>query len=314
MADNGEGEETTSRGNEWEVVSLTASAYAAAPNPEQVELNDNGKESMAENNEGETSRAMFMSSHFVFPPSQHENLPLEPENIEIHSIQGIEDDGAKLGSEEEGISDTKDEQNWGINKGLAMADDFPGIQFFDEKVSLSIHGTELDKETALQRLNLLEKEQSMYSAPKFSAFSNETPMDESAAYDENKIIPGQIEPSEGGLDSDISKLPKPAKEDTRDSSELPCGAWWKRQAASLYAQAKEANAFWSIFVAAAVMGLVILGQRWQQERWRTLQLNWQISTNDEMGRILGPISRFKEVFVGGNRRGSFIRGSSSTDR
>ena len=77
MADNEEGEENTSRGAEWEVVSLTASTYAAAPGPEEVELKDdeNGN-TYGEDGAAETSRAMFMSGHFVFPPSLHENLPL----------------------------------------------------------------------------------------------------------------------------------------------------------------------------------------------------------------------------------------------
>ncbi|KAE8697589.1 Origin recognition complex protein 5 [Hibiscus syriacus] len=40
MADNGEEKENIPRGNEWEVVSLTASAYAAAPGPKEVETKD----------------------------------------------------------------------------------------------------------------------------------------------------------------------------------------------------------------------------------------------------------------------------------
>lgn len=317
MADNNEeGKETTTRGNEWEVVSLTASAYAAAPGPEQIELNDNDKgNAPEEEDEAETSRVMFMSGHFVFPPSQHENLPVEPENIEIHNVQGIDDNVPELGADEGGRSDTKDEENWSI-KGLAVPDEFPGIQFLDEKDNrLSIHGTKFDEGTTLQGLDFIENEQSLHSASKFSSFHSETTMGGSTTYFDDAVIPGQIEPSEGDLDSDISQLPKPEKEDEYDSSALPCEAWWKRRAASLYAHAKETNAFWSIFIAAAVMGLVIIGQRWQQERWQVLQLKWQFNISDEkMGRMLGPISRFKDVIVGGSRRGSSIRGTSSTQR
>uniref|UniRef100_A0A2N9F0C0 Uncharacterized protein n=1 Tax=Fagus sylvatica TaxID=28930 RepID=A0A2N9F0C0_FAGSY len=95
-------------------------------------------------------------------------------------------------------------------------------------------------------------------------------------------VPALNEISEQGLDlsPDISSSPTLAKDEKHDGSNLPCGAWWKRRAASLYAHAKEANTFWSIFIAAAVMGLVLLGQRWQQERWQALQLKWQISIND----------------------------------
>ncbi|KAL7203397.1 hypothetical protein ACSBR2_016648 [Camellia fascicularis] len=285
MADNNEeGKETTTRGNEWEVVSLTASAYAAAPGPEQIELNDNDKGNAPEEDEAETSR-------------------------------GIDDNVPELGADEGGRSDTKDEENWSI-KGLAVPDEFPGIQFFDEKDNrLSIHGTKFDEGTTLQGLDFIENEQSLHSASKFSSFHSETTMGGSTTYFDDTVIPGQIEPSEGDLDSDISQLPKPEKEDEYDSSALPCEAWWKRRAASLYAHAKETNAFWSIFIAAAVMGLVIIGQRWQQERWQVLQLKWQFNISDEkMGRMLGPISRFKDVIVGGSRRGSSIRGTSSTQR
>ncbi|XP_057511478.1 ATG8-interacting protein 1-like isoform X2 [Actinidia eriantha] len=313
MADNDEPEKTT-RGNEWEVVLLTASAYAAAPGPEQVELSDCDKGNTNED-EAETSRAMFMSGHFVFPPSEHENLPVEPEDIEIHNVHGIEDIVPEPGAAEiEGRSDTKDEEKWSI-KGMALPDEFPGIQFFDEMGNrLSKHGTEFEEEIS-QGVNLTEKGQNVYSS-KFSSFHRETTMGGSTKYDENVVIPEMIEPSEGGPDSDLSqspKLAKPARGDKYDRYGLPCEAWWKRRAASLYTQAKEANAVWSIFIAAAVMGLVILGQRWQQERWQVLQLKWQISINDEMGRMLGPLSRLKDVIVSGNRRMSSIRGSSSTD-
>ncbi|XP_042481130.1 ATG8-interacting protein 2-like [Macadamia integrifolia] len=55
---NNEGQEASSRGNEWEVVSLTASTYSAAPGPKRVD-DDKGNE-------------------FI-----HENPPLEPEKNEI---------------------------------------------------------------------------------------------------------------------------------------------------------------------------------------------------------------------------------------
>ncbi|KAK9279584.1 hypothetical protein L1049_013263 [Liquidambar formosana] len=316
MADNEEGGETTSRGNEWEVVSLTASAYAAAPGPKDIELNEDDKGNTSSEGEAETSRAMFMSGHFVFPPSQHENLPVESANIEIHNEQGGEDVVSELNVEEGGRSDRKDEENWDI-KGLDVSEEFPGIQFFDEKGSrLTIHGAEFDEGTTLQGLNLDDKEHNIYSAATFSPFHSETTIGGSTAYDENMFMPESIEPSERGSDLPADQSPNPTKDDKYEGPDLPCEAWWKRRAAKLYSHAKEANTFWSIFIAAAVMGLVIIGQRWQQERWQVLQLKWQFSVKDErMGRMLGPIYRFKDVIVGGShRRGSFIRGSASNDR
>ncbi|XP_030965284.1 ATG8-interacting protein 1 [Quercus lobata] len=309
MADNEQGEENPSRGNEWEVVSLTASAYAAAPGPKDVELKDdeNGN-TYREGNAAETSHALFMSGHFVFPPNQHENLPLEPE-------QGGKDVASEFDINEAGISSGKDEENWSL-KGLTVPDEFSGIQFFDEKGNrLSLHGTEFEEGTPVQGLNLVDKEQSIYSAATYGSLHGETAFGGST-FGENMAVPGPNESSEQGLDfsPDISSSPAPVKDEKHDGSNLPCGAWWKRRAASLYAHAKEANTFWSIFIAAAVMGLVLLGQRWQQERWQAMQLKWQISINDgRPGRILGPISRLKDVIVGGHRRGSILRGSTASE-
>ncbi|XP_024030496.1 ATG8-interacting protein 1 isoform X2 [Morus notabilis] len=312
MANNEEGEENTNRGNEWEVVSLTASAYAAAPGPEEVELNDNDKANMPAE-EAETSHALFMSGHFVFPPSQHENLPLEPNNSTFHKDHGDKDVVNELAVEEAGRSSGKDEENWEF-KGLAVPDEFQGIQIFDEKGNrLAFRGTDFEEGRNLQGLHLVE-EQNLYSAAaRYNSFQSETGLSGSTAFGEETAVPDFIEPLEQGSDAgDITRSPRPSKDDRHDGSRLPCGAWWKRGAASLYSQAKQANAFWSIFIAAAVMGLVILGQQWQQERWQTMQLKWQFRLNSEKtGRMFGPISRLKDVIVGGHRRGSLIRGSSS---
>ncbi|XVF33307.1 hypothetical protein REPUB_Repub17cG0157400 [Reevesia pubescens] len=261
MADNEEGEENTQPGNEWEVVSLTASAYAAAPSSKEVETKDDNK------------------GKDVVPES---------------------------GVEEGGRSRTKEEGDWSL-KGLNVHDELSGMQFFDKK-----HGTEFDEGTTLPGLDLIDKDQSLYSAATFSSFHSEEALGGSTTFGEDTTVSELIEASEQGLGfpTDIPQSPKPLQDDKYDDSDLPCEAWWKRRAVSLYAQAKEANTFWSIFIAAAVMGLVILGQRWQRERWQALQLKSQLGINNEKtGRVLGSISCLKNVIVGGHRRGSFVRGS-----
>ncbi|CAK7348868.1 unnamed protein product [Dovyalis caffra] len=306
MEGKNEGEENPSRGNDWEVVSLTASTYAAAPGPEEVDQRDYDNKKAFGEDEAETSHALFMSRHFVFPPSQHENLPLESVNSEILGIHEGKNMAPELGAEEGGRSSSKNEEIWPL-KGLDESEEFPGIQLFDGKGK---NGKEFEESTTLQDFS--DKEQNIYGTATLSSFHNETALGGSTTYGEDLGFPEVNEPSERGLDfpTDVPLSPKAAKDD----DDLPCDTWWKRRAASLYAHAKEANAFWSIFVAAAVMGIVILGQRWQQERWQALQLKWQASINNEKsGRILGPITRLKDVIVGGNRRGSFIRGSASSD-
>lgn len=313
MADN-EVEENASRGNEWEVVSLTASTYAAAPSPQNDELKDDGRGDTAEEIEAETSRALFMSRHFVFPPGEHENLLLEPERVKSEIYKEPVGKGvvSELGAEEGDKSSGKDDDdNWTL-KDLSVHNEFPEMQIFDEKGNrLSFSSTEFEEGTTLPGLNLTGKEESIYGAATFSSFHSE------AVASDNLEAPELTEPSEQGLNvpTDETKSLMPAKEDDQFAeSDLPCEAWWKRRAASLYAHAKETNTFWSIFIAAAVMGIVIIGQQWQQERWQALQLKWQFSINDEKAsRMLGPISRLKDAIVGGHRRGSLVRGSSSND-
>ncbi|XP_047320021.1 ATG8-interacting protein 1 [Impatiens glandulifera] len=190
---NNEVESNALRGVEWEVVSPTTSA-AAAPSIEQVECDTD--EDQADN----TLRALFMSGHFVFPPSQHENLPIEPETIQMDTLSDM------------------------------------------------MEGDVIDESTNQEHL----------------------------------------------------------KDDKQnDAPELPCNAWWKRRAVSIYTHAKDTNAFWSIFVAAAVMGIVIIGQQWQKERWQVLQHKWRFLLDEKMGRMLvRPMSRLKYVIAGGNRSGS----------
>ncbi|KAJ1408642.1 ATG8-interacting protein 1 [Sesbania bispinosa] len=312
MAGNEDGGEKTSRGNEWEVVSLTASTYAASPGPDEVELKDDDKEDVYAQDKAETSHALFMSSHFVFPPSQHENLPLEPDYSEIHDESGDKDITSEETHEKAARPSGKDEENLSL-AGLNVSEEFDGIKYFDEKINrLSVHGKQFEEGTTLPDFGLTEKEVSMYEPAKYTSFHSETPIGDVTAYGESIVESETIESADQGLNvsPDLSLSKNSSIDDKYRPSDLPCGAWWKRRAASLYTHAKEANTFWSIFIAATVMGLVMLGQRWQHER--ALQLKWQISITDEArSRVLAPIFRLKDVIVGGHRRGSLIRGSSS---
>ncbi|XP_042029334.1 ATG8-interacting protein 1-like [Salvia splendens] len=308
MADNEEAKEIGSRGNEWEVVSLTASAYAAAPGPEPVDSSEDSVTKL-DKHEGETSNAMFMSGHFVFPPNQHENLPIEPEFSEVDSEKGGEDDVSQLGIEDRVKSDPKDEDSATIEE--LMTEEFPGIQVLDIKGStLSLGGADLGKDMAF------DKAQSIYTPSEFSLFNSETTIGISNNSGDGAGTDDSIEPLDGYVDpADLPNFQKAKEGGKYDDADLPCEAWWKRRALSVYAHAKEANTVWSIFLAAAVMGLVIISHQWQHERWQILHQRLQFGINDEkMSRLLAPISRFKDVVIGGHRRGSLIRGSASSDR
>ncbi|KAH6835727.1 hypothetical protein C2S53_019390 [Perilla frutescens var. hirtella] len=256
-----EGDEIAPRGNEWEVVSLTASAYAAAPGRQQSDMSHDSQGNLGGENKVEASNPMFMSSHFVFPPSQHENLPLEPEYSEINDDMGDE-------FQEGGKSDVKDEENVKIEELM-----------FDER------GNSLSDSSAK-----FQKEKSVSSSAEFQSSHFEATMDKF-----NTVMDGELTgdiplPQDGASDSGFLNLEKSTDGENYDCSDLPCEAWWKRRAITLYSQAKETNTFWSIFIAAAVMGLVIIGHRWHQERRQGLNLKW---SDQRMRGMFGPVSRVK---------------------
>ncbi|KAK9743018.1 hypothetical protein RND81_03G211800 [Saponaria officinalis] len=276
MADNEEGEESIphvneyevpktaeheegAHGNDWEVLSLSASAYAAAPGPKGDEsIREDTDSTIIENEEAETSQALFMSRHFAFPPSQHENLPIVPDKIELPKGDQVDDLGSEMNVPREG----QFEDNIGD-----VAKEIPGISLSEEKghMTFSTHSPEL---------NVDDKERDLYGAAKHDSFDSASGLSGSAEYDGSAIVNDLVESSESVIES--------GNDDETDDFKLPCGTWWKRGVASLYAHAKETSTFWSIFVAAAVMGLVVLGQRWQQERWQVLHQRWQLSIGDEV--------------------------------
>ncbi|ONK81488.1 uncharacterized protein A4U43_C01F29660 [Asparagus officinalis] len=124
MADDEKEEEVIPpRGVDWEVVSLTASAYAAAPYPKDFDPNDEV------GSKQESSSPMFMSGHFVFPPSEHENLPIEPE------IQNISEGDTVISAEEEGEDD----------KQNMLDDDSQGPKHFDDGTAVSARSLEFEE-------------------------------------------------------------------------------------------------------------------------------------------------------------------------
>lgn len=291
MADNEEVEKSIARGNDWEVVSLTASTCAAAPGPAEVAFKDDDKGDTVDLDRAETSSALFFSRYFALDPAHHENRALEIADIDVDEKHKYKD-RAFLKDVEQVRSSGKDEKDWAF-KGLSVHDEYPCLHFLDEKgLALSIHGPALEEGSDhLQGLKYLtDREQSVYSSATFSSFSsNDAASRVPPCCIENMTVSKVEDISEPAADSSsavISHRPKHIKGENFSGFDLPSGAWWKKRAASFCAQAKESNAFWSVFIAAAVMGIVILGQRWQQEKRQVLQLRWHLSINNEVCLII----------------------------
>ncbi|KAJ6850508.1 ATG8-interacting protein 1 [Iris pallida] len=250
MADNEKEKEVAPpRGADWEVVQLTASTYAASPNPQEIDLDvlRTGKES---------SSTLFMSGHFVLPPREHEDLPIEPNCTEIIGEAEGQDKGYT--EEEDGHGDDIITEE---SRLVKSDDNSQRTEFFEVGSTLSAPVIEFEEGRVSQ---------GMHSVP----------------YPENTDI---LDPNDFSTPSDSSP-PKHTESSEDDGSNIPSDGWWKSHASSLYRHAKEANMFWSIFVAAALTGLVILGKRWHH-------------VNDEkMNRVLDPINRFKDVIKGSHQR------------
>lgn len=299
MASN-ETEEEAAHGSEWEVVSLTASEYEYAAA---------GKLNVREEYEGQTSNALFMSHHFALPSSQHAYLQPEPEKNEILTQQHVVKEPEFVSADGGGKTGVNNQEHL-ESKGLSSSE-FPGMQIFNEKAQkgdqLCVGGAECADDAT--RLDWVDKEPGSYDAAAYSS----SLQGEAGMSVLGESIPASNDPLESlPQQVDISDFPDEKKHDEDDH--LPCQAWWKRQAASLIAHAKEANTFWSVFIAAAVMGLVIIGQCWQHERW--LQSKWQhLGLHEErMCRMVGPLSRLRNAIIGGERRGSSLRSSNPAQR
>lgn len=296
--ENQGGDEIKSKGIEWEVVSLTASTYAASPGPKVPDSVHKEKASAADESEAETSQALLMSGHFVYAPGQQENLPAVEESLEIN--KGEKNLVTELQTEESDRSKQKENDDLNI-PGLKVPDDFSVSEGFDGKAgSLPIHDSKFDEVNLLHGAKALDVEQVVYDSVK----NNEITLGGSAS------LHDLIEPSESALDPVVPRdeSDRKAHNNDKNNTEDPIPrAWWEKPVACLRAHVNETNAIWSIFIAAAVVGLVILGQKWQQERKQVLQQRLQLSlTTEKPDKAVGSLSRFKDIMVGGGQHASHI--------
>lgn len=224
MSDDKGVEGTSTRGNEWEVVSLTASAYAAAPSVDEYQSGN------VDNNlalsEDESARELFMSGHFVFPPAEHENLPIDDDVNKVQQGQFEEESNDPSPAYdhlclEDEVSNKPEEEDWSL-EGHPEAADVHGMQYLDEINKNFGEG----KDT--QGFNL-----AMDSATGLSSLSSQV---------EGSDV-SEDEPLKGGEDT------------------LPCEPWWKRHKVIIYSQSTGTTVILTVVVAAAIVGLFILGKR-----------------------------------------------------
>jgi hypothetical protein len=220
---------TTSRGADWEVVTLTASAYAAAPGPEGRPT----ARGMAASN---PSDPLLMSDHFVFPPSEHENLPLQTNFDEIQPEKDVQD------------ASTSVEDYSFKNMGAKNDTGSERIEFYDEGRNLSVDDIEMRED-----------------APEYGSAPTEDGGHGFVVHDDGTEAVGES-------DEKLGQPPKSA-DCKSGGAGASCKCWLKKHMTCLYNQAKETNAIWSVVVAAALVGIVILG-RWHKDKLYINPLKW----------------------------------------
>lgn len=273
MSENNKGEEISQKGNDWEVVALTESAYAAAPGPRNILNSDNN---LSRDDDSETARAMFMSGHFGLSPSVLENLPLGPEYNEKYSGEGHDDHDVHQVTEQQGSkSDLKEAENLNI-EGL-ISDEFSGVPQFDEKFKgMSFYSSDLGDVASSKSI---DKGPGVYGTGK-SSYDDDDAAGMPFLADEGVGIAESFESLDDAVKSNVHTHVEEGR--FSEPNDLPCDAWWRRRAVSLYGHAKNANPYWSLVVAAAVIGLVIIGRRWQRDRPQVIQLKSQLTLDNKV--------------------------------
>ncbi|KAF0928491.1 hypothetical protein E2562_004129, partial [Oryza meyeriana var. granulata] len=143
---------------------------------------------------------LFISDGFVFPPSEHENLPIESELDGSTNNNGGQE-GSCAGNINEGCNEPAKGVDDRIDGNLSVSSDLQ-----------SANGT---------------------------------------------TVP-DLEPPEIHAEQE--------KDNTTFKCDLPCEGWWKRKSNCLSHRIKGMTTVCTIVAAGALMGFVIIGQRWQQDK------------------------------------------------
>ncbi|KAM3223497.1 hypothetical protein ACQJBY_057075 [Aegilops geniculata] len=278
--------QTSPRGNDWEVVQLTASNYASAPGPARTEPSDEESEGQVYGAEGGDSAAaaLLMSGHFSVPQNEPESLLVEADT----SIERQEAHGSQYAvSDKGGDGMYEDQQEKLKDDGL---DRTPS---FDKGKSLSSVDMEPDDGSELHRGSPVGKDPVAFSSSGYSATDAEKEATESAKEEtEEKPTLQNIDPV-----TDSSNVVASGEESKPDGSGAPRNAWWQKQLISLYRSAKESNKLWPIVVAAAaLMGMAYFRRRWQKGKLQLQQVKLQPASSKEVivGRL--PFDHTSQIF------------------
>ncbi|KAJ1281676.1 hypothetical protein BS78_04G323900 [Paspalum vaginatum] len=297
---SGATDQTSPRGNDWEVVQLTASAYAAAPAPRRPEPSEEAEaKKYGAKGDDDSAAALLMSGHFSASQNEVESLLVGADTKlpqkELYSQDAVSGEAG----------DGKYQETYKHK----LEDDLPGVPSFDKGKNVSLGDMEFDDGKALQGMSLVGEEPVGFSPPVYSSIEPEKDFRLSATEcrSEKKTEEStlhSLKPASGP-----SKVASSGEQSKPDGS-APRDAWWKKQILSLYKNAKESNNFWPIVAAAAALvGLAYFGRRWHKGKLQLQPVKLQASSNKEkISDAIGPLNRIKDILVAGNHPTPGIHG------
>ncbi|XP_037454559.1 ATG8-interacting protein 1-like isoform X2 [Triticum dicoccoides] len=279
--------QTSPRGNDWEVVQLTASNYASAPGPARTEPSDEESEGQVYGAEGGDSAAaaLLMSGHFSVPQNEAENLLMGSDT----SIEQQEARSSQYAVSDKGDDDDREEDR----QEKLKDDDLDRNPSFDKGKSLSSVDVEPDDGSELHRGSPVGKDPVTFSSSGYSATDTEKEATESAKEEtEEERTLQNIEPV-----TDSSNVVVSGEESKPDGSGAPRNVWWQKQLISLYRSAKESNKLWPIVVAAAaLMGMAYFRRRWQKGKLQLQQVKLQPASSKEVIAERLPYDHTSQIF------------------
>ncbi|XP_078148151.1 ATG8-interacting protein 1-like isoform X2 [Carex rostrata] len=165
-----------------------------------------------------------------------------------------------------------------------------------------------------------EPPSSMFMSDHF-LLPNEEEMDESSQYEQKETSKAKedelqkslsmssgFEPLRGSIVEESETLPA-YEEQERETKGVEKEGWWKKQVLIVYKNVKEATPLWSVFWATALVGIAIVGQRWQREKLQIQQLKLQFRINNE--RISCMVVPFKNAALADNAHNHLVHGYSA---
>jgi len=160
--DHSDKEQSSPRGNDWEVVQLTASAYAAAPPPRRPEPSEEAEAKKYSTKGDDSAASLLMSGHFSVSQTEVESL-IGADSKEMHKELCSQD----------AVSNEGDEQKYQETCKHKLEGDLPSIPSLDKGKNVTLGDMEFDDGKALQGMSLVGEESVGFSSPIYSSIEAE---------------------------------------------------------------------------------------------------------------------------------------------